>query len=31
VLEQESPYHKASYAGMFGLIVKIGRSTMGTR
>lgn len=31
VLEGESPYHKASYAGMFGLIVKIGRSTMGAR
>lgn len=31
VLEPESPYHKASYTGMFGLIVKIGRSTMGVR
>ncbi|MBY8826609.1 fatty acid desaturase family protein [Hephaestia mangrovi] len=27
-LEPGSPYHKASYAGMFGLVVKIGRSTM---
>ena len=31
VLEPGSPYHKASYAGMFGLIVRIGRSTMGVR
>ena len=31
VLESASPYHRASYAGMFGLIVKIGRSTMGAR
>ena len=30
-LDLNSPYHKASYAGMFGLVVKIGRSTMGTR
>ena len=31
VLEPGSPYHKASYAGMFGLIVRIGRSTMTSR
>lgn len=31
VLEAGSPYHKASYAGMFGLVVRIGRSTMGVR
>jgi fatty acid desaturase len=29
--EPGSPYHKASYAGMFGLVVKIGRSTMVAR
>jgi fatty acid desaturase len=31
VLEGESPYHKASYPGMGGLVVRIGRSTMGRR
>jgi fatty acid desaturase len=31
VLEQGSPYHKASYPGMVGLVVRIGRSTMGRR
>ena len=30
-LEPGSPYHKASYAGMLGLVVKIGRSTMVAR
>jgi fatty acid desaturase len=31
VLESGSPYHKASYPGMFGLVVRIGQSTMGGR
>jgi len=31
VLEPGSPYHKSSYPGMFGLVVRIGRSTMGGR
>lgn len=31
VLEPGSPYHKASYKGMAGLIVRIARSTMGLR
>ena len=31
VLEPASPYHKASYPGMVGLVVRIGRSTMGAR
>ncbi|MGN6374829.1 MAG: fatty acid desaturase family protein [Sphingomonas sp.] len=30
-VEPGSPYHKASYAGMTGLVVKIGRSTMRAR
>ena len=30
-LEAESPYHKASYPGLPGLVWKIGRSTMGRR
>ena len=30
-LDVDSPYHKASYAGMAGLVVKIGRSTMKVR
>ena len=30
-LDVDSPYHKASYAGMAGLVVKIGRSTMKLR
>lgn len=31
VLEADSPYHKASYAGLPGLVWRIARSTMGTR
>ena len=31
VLEPASPYYKANYAGLPGLVWKIGRSTMGRR
>ena len=31
MVEQDSPYHKASYAGLPGLVHKLAHSTMGVR
>jgi fatty acid desaturase len=31
MVEQDSPYHKASYAGLPGLVGQLARSTMGKR
>jgi fatty acid desaturase len=31
MVEQDSPYHKASYAGLPGLVSQLARSTMGVR